>query len=238
MAARWLGSARDCLVTCCDQLDDTNTQARSQTCQRQQSEAHRHTWGRRCWPVRASSLAAPAWTDADVGFHALSGPRHSAELRGVTKGALGPPCPTVHALTQALRAWENFRLLVTFASVRAVRARAGVQARLAQPQPYLAPGLARWQLEGLGLTRLRYVSMQRVRAEQSQGRPLCCLALLTLCLHVLRPAACQTAEHVAPLRFKNGKFKVVQLTDMHLGESEASNAATYEVRSMHALGSV
>ena len=32
------------------------------------------------------------------------------------------------------------------------------------------------------------------------------------------------------LRFENGKFKVVQITDLHLGEGLASNAATMQVR--------
>jgi hypothetical protein len=32
------------------------------------------------------------------------------------------------------------------------------------------------------------------------------------------------------LRFRNGKFKVIQLTDLHLGESEQQNAASYQVR--------
>lgn len=37
------------------------------------------------------------------------------------------------------------------------------------------------------------------------------------------------------LRFKDGKFKVVQLTDLHLGEGMASNAATRQVRAMPCL---
>lgn len=82
--------------------------------------------------------------------------------------------------------------------------------------------------------------MERVpRAVPGSWPPACGVALFALvCLGGLGPAACQEvapAKQEPSLRFKNGAFKVVQLTDMHLGESEASNTATYQVRPHPAL---